>query len=86
LVGTGLLAAGVGIAIAQQVVRTTLRAQQRLSTLSTTVVEGWDAWFIGGFSGVTAGFSWLYAVGVFALWATAGLGLMGLGIRLITRF
>lgn len=82
---TGILAAGVGIAVAQHVVRTSQRAHHRLAALSTTLVEGWDAWFVGGFSGLTAGLSWVVAVAAWGLWTVTGLALVGFGVRLITR-
>jgi len=81
----GLISAGVGIAVAASRLRTARRAYRRTAALQTAMSEGWGAWFVGGFSGMTMGTQWLSAVTAWFIWTLAGLGLITLGIRLFSR-
>ena len=85
VIATGLISAGVGMAVAAGRLRTARRAYRRTTALHAATSEGWGAWFLGGFSGVTMGTQWLSAVTVGFIWTIAGLGLISLGIRLFSR-
>jgi len=81
----GVLAFGVGILLARTRLRLAHRAHQRTAALYAAMPESWSAWFLGGFSTLTAGTSRLWAVGAWLVWTLAGLGLLGLGVRLLAR-
>ena len=85
VITTGLISVGVGIAAAASRLRTARRAYRRTAALHAATSEGWGAWFLGGFSGVTMGTQWLSAVTVWCLWTLAGVCLISLGIRLLSR-
>jgi len=85
VIAAGLISAGVGIAAAASRLRTARRAYRRTEALSTAMSEGWSAWFVGGFSGMTMGTQWLSAVTAWFIWTLAGACLIGLGIRLFSR-
>ena len=78
----GLMAAGVGAMFASQSLRTAHRTYRKTTSLSTRVPEGWDAWFLGGFSRFTMGMRAMMALAAWITWTLAGVGLIGLGIRL----
>ena len=81
----GLLALGVGVLLAQQNLRAAHRSHQKTAALSAATLESWDAWFLGGFCGVTMGLRWLSAVVSWLAWTLGGLSLIWLGIRLFGR-
>ena len=81
----GLIAAGVGVIIARRALQTAQRAHHRTAAISAATLEGWDSWFLGGFSHLAMGIHWLYAVSVWLAWTLAGAGLIGLGIGLLLR-
>jgi hypothetical protein len=81
----GLIAAWVGMVVASRSLQSASRIYRRTSLLSAATLEGWGSWFLGGFSGMTMGIRWLYAVGAWLAWTLAGGGLIGLGIRLFSR-
>ena len=85
VIATGVVTAGVGIVVAQHALRTARRAYHRTASLSAAASEGWGTWFLGGFSGITMGIRWLYAVTAWITWTLAGVCLIGLGIRLVSR-
>ena len=85
VIATGLISAGVGMAVAAGRLRTARRAYRRTAALHAATSEGWGAWFLGGFSGGTMGTQWLSAVTAWFIWTIAGLGLISLGIRLFSR-
>jgi len=78
----GLLAIGVGITLARSRLHATHRNYQRTTALATTLAEGWNGWFVGGFSGMTLGLRWLLIAVTAGAWALAGIGLIGFGIQL----
>jgi len=85
VIAIGVLAFGIGVLLARTHVRLAHRAHQRTTALQTIMPESWNAWFLGGFSVLTAGTSRLWAVGAWLVWTLAGLGLVGLGIRVLAR-
>ncbi|MBI2495834.1 MAG: hypothetical protein HYW10_04640 [Candidatus Omnitrophica bacterium] len=85
VVAIGVLAACVGVAIARQRLRSAHRIYRRTASLSTGILDGWSAWFLVGFSTMTMGIRWLYAVGSWLIWTLIGVGFVGLGIRLFHR-
>ena len=80
---TGLVAAGVGLAVASRSVELARRTCRRTASRAAGALAGWGTWFVGGFAGMALGLRWLFAVALWIGWTVAGLGLMGLGIRLI---
>ena len=82
LVVMGLTSAWVGALIARRAVRTAHRTHHRTTSLSPATLDGWDAWFLDGFSALTAGIRWLSALGAWLGWTIAGAGLVWLGLRL----
>ena len=85
LITMGVVAAGMGVAAAGRCLRAAHRSYHRTAPLCAASVEGWGAWFLGGFTGVTMGIRWFYAVAVWLGWTLAGVVLLGLGIRLLGR-
>jgi len=81
---TGLTAVGVGMAVATRSLASARRVYRRTTSRSSATLEAWGAWFVGGFSGMTMGIRWLYAVALWLGWTAAGIGLVGLGVRLFT--
>jgi hypothetical protein len=81
---TGLTAIGVGMAVAIRSLDSARRVYRRTASRSAATLEAWGAWFVGGFSGLTMGIRWLYAVALWLGWTAAGIGLIGLGIRLLS--
>ena len=84
VIATGLISAGVGIAVAAGRLRTARRAYQRTVALHTAA-GGWEAWFLSAFSGMTMGTQWLWAAASWLVWTLAGVCLIGLGLRLFSR-
>ena len=82
---TGLISTGVGLAVATGRLKHARRAYHRTQTLYDAMPEGWTSWFLQGFSGLTMGTHWLRATLAFIGWSLAGLGLIGLGVRLVWR-
>ena len=80
---TGLVAVGVGVAVASRSVESARRTCRRTASRTAAALAGWGVWFLGGFSGMALGLRWLFAVALWLGWTAAGLGLMGLGLRLI---
>ena len=85
LVVMGLISAGVGAIVARHTVRTAQKSYRRTASLSPATLEGWDDWFLNGFSGLTVGIRWLTALGIWLAWTIAGIGCVWLGLRLINR-
>ncbi|MBI4341838.1 MAG: hypothetical protein HY599_00550 [Candidatus Omnitrophica bacterium] len=83
LIVMGLISAGVGALVARHALRAAHRTHHRTVSLSPATLDGWDAWFLDGFSALTAGIRWLSALGVWLGWTVAGAGLMWLGLRLL---
>lgn len=84
-VTTGLVLAGVGVIGATKRVRMAQRAHAKTAALCGTLPEGWDAWFVSGFSDVTMGTRWLFAVAVGCAWVVVGVCFIGLGLHLLLR-
>jgi len=81
----GVLSASVGLLIAARRLRAAGRAYRKIGTLYEAMPEGWSSWFLGGFSGLTLGTHWLWAMAALAMWVTAGVCFIGLGIGLFWR-
>lgn len=81
---TGLIAVGTGMAVASWSLASARRVYRRTASRSAATQEAWGSWFLGGFSGMTMGLRWLYAVALWLGWTAAGIGLIGLGIRLLS--
>ena len=79
----GVVSAWVGIAASASCLRTAGRASRQTEMLYAAMPEGWASWFLGGFSGLTAGIQRLWAIAAFGGWTLAGLCLVSLGLRLI---
>lgn len=78
----GLVATGVGFVIAQHHLHMANQSYRRMAMRHATMAWDWGAWFFGGFSGVTCGLRGLSAVALWLAWTVAGVGVVGLGIRL----
>ena len=83
IIAIGILSVGIGFLFAQDMVQAAHRLHWRM--VSRATVEGWDAWFLGGFSRVAMGFRWLSAIATCAGWSLIGLGCIGLGIHVLTH-
>ena len=81
----GIIAAWVGVLLANSRIRSANRAYQKTALLYATMPDGWSSWFMNGFSGVAIGTHLLRATLVFTAWAIAGLFLVVLGIQLFYR-
>ncbi len=80
----GVVAMGLGALVARHSLAAARRVHQRTASLATATVDGWDAWFLGGFSGLALGIRWWYAVSIGMVLALAGACLIGVGVRLAT--
>ena len=85
VIAMGVLATAVGVIASANRLRIAGRAHRRIETLYDSMSESWTAWFLGGFSGVSLGTHWVWAILVLIGWSLAGLGLISLGLRLIWR-
>ena len=85
LVVIGLISAVVGAIVARRTVRAAHKTYHRTASFSQSTLEGWDDWFLDGFSGLTAGIRWLSALGAWLAWTLAGVGFLWLGLHLIAR-
>lgn len=85
LMMTGALSASVGLLIAVSRLRAAGRAYRKIGTLYEVMPNGWSSWFLGGFSELTMGSHWLWAMVTLAAWVIAGLWFIGLGLRLLWR-
>lgn len=86
VIAMGVVALGVGIASAISSLRAAHRVHHRTAGRATAMLEGWDAWFLQGFSTMTMGIRGLYAILLWLGWTLVGVTLIGLGIRLFDRF
>ena len=84
-IAAGIVAAWVGLVATRQALRTARRAYRKTAGLCAAAPEGWSGWFLDGFSGVTMGLRWLYAMVAWLTWTLAGLGFIGVGLRLVSR-
>ena len=85
LIATGVAAASVGAALARRKIWTAHRAFHRTAARSVSTLEGWDGWFLGGFSGVSTGLRWCSALASWLCWTLAGVAFITLGIHCISR-
>ena len=85
VVTAGVLAAGIGVLVAQDRWRLARRAHRHVAALYDGMPEGWGSWFVGGFSALTTGTRSLWAFAAWMAWTLAGLGLAGLGLRLLAH-
>ena len=83
VVASGVLSSCVGIATAMHRLRIADRIQRRTATIYDTMPDGWNSWFLSGFSSLTVGTHWLWAGIGFAGWVIAGSCLIWLGLRLL---
>ena len=80
----GFMTMGLGVGVARHSLAMARRVYQRTTSLATATMDGWDAWFLGGFSSLTMGIRWWSAISVGAVLTLTGVCLIGLGIRLAT--
>jgi len=85
MIAIGLLSAGVGALFARSRWQAARRSFRRTSSLSATTAEGWDSWFLGGFSEVTMGIRRLSTVLAWLVLTLAGTWFVGAGIRLFAN-
>ena len=76
----------MGAALAKDRLQAVHRTYQRTATLSASSGQGWSEWFVGGFSGIAMGFRWLSIIAASLAWTLAGVGLIGLGVQLLSHF
>lgn len=79
---TGAIAVTIGWLMGRHALRAAQRSHHRTAALAA-LMEGWQEWFIGGFSGAALGIRWLSALMAGLLWVVAGGALVWLGIRLL---
>ena len=85
IIAIGILSVGVGILLARDMLSEARRVHVRMTSRATGVLEGWDAWFLGGFSRMAMGCRWLSAMAMCAGWSVIGLGCIGLGVHVFPR-
>lgn len=86
MIVAGCLSAWIGIEAAASSARLTHRVHRRTASRSTATLHGWDAWFLGGFAGVSAGLRHLASVATWLAWTLAGACFIGLGTQLVYRW
>ncbi|MBI3321946.1 MAG: hypothetical protein HYZ91_06745, partial [Candidatus Omnitrophica bacterium] len=57
----------------------------RTASIPAVASEGWDAWFLDGFSVLSTGLRGVGAAAAWLVWTIAGISLIVLGIRLFSR-
>ena len=82
VVMTGVIAASVGVLIAANRLRAAGRAYRKIGAFYDTMSEGWSSWFLGGFSGLTVGTHWLWAIATLAVSMGVGLWFIISGLQL----
>lgn len=85
IVATGGLSLGTGLLLARTRLRAARRVHRKTATLHAAMPDGWGAWFLAGFSGLTLGTHWLLAAASWIVWTLAGVYLIGLGVRLLVH-
>ena len=85
LIATGVAAITVGAALARQQVWHAGRVHDLTAARASATLEGWDGWFLGGFSRVATGLRWLTALAAGCFWTLVGAGFIALGIRYVVR-
>lgn len=78
----GLFCAWIGSVLAANRLQAAGKAYRKTEALTQTMPDGWSSWFLGGFSELTIGAQYLWAVLAWASWFFAGACLMVLGLRL----
>ena len=86
VMATGCVSVVVGMAVAMYYLNRARRTYHRTVSLSAAAPEEWGSWFLGGFSSLTMGIRWLYAIAAWLALTLAGMGVIGLGIRLFGRW
>ena len=86
MIAAGCLSAWIGVEAAASSARVTHRVHRRTASRSAAVLHGWDAWFLGGFAGLTAGLSHLASVVTWLAWTLAAACFIGLGTQLVYRW
>ena len=81
IIAVGILSVGVGIALALDILYEARRVHTRMISRATGILEGWDAWFLGGFSHIALGCRGLQAAAMCVGWSVIGLGCIGLGVH-----
>ncbi len=80
---TGIVALLIGGLVCGLRFRSAQRTFERTTAMSHRVDDGWETWFMDGFSRVAVGMQGLRALAVGIGWSVAGLGLIGIGLRLL---
>ena len=80
---SGLVIAGLGLVMALRSLRWAYRTHMRTARRSSGAVDGWESWFLGGFSTLSTGLRGLGAVTMCSAFSVTGIGLIGFGIRLL---
>lgn len=79
---TGVIAASVGLLITVSRLRAAGRAYRKIGTFYDTMSDGWSFWFLGGFSGLTMGTHWLWAMATLTVSMSVGIWFIACGLRL----
>jgi hypothetical protein len=82
MIAAGGLAAWIGV----ETTVASVRVAHRTASRATAALEGWDAWFLGGFAGLSAGLRQLASVAAWLAWTLAGACFIGLGTQLVHRW
>lgn len=85
-IAAGCLAAWIGVEAAAHNTRAAHRAHRRTVAHAAATLEGWNAWFLGGFAGVSSGLRQLASVAAWLAWTLAGACFIGLGTQLVYRW
>ena len=84
--GVMIAAGGLSAWIGAEAVAASTRAAHRRASRSTAAFDGWDAWFLGGFAGFSAGLRQLTSVAAWLAWTGAGACFIGLGMQLVRHW
>ena len=79
----GVMTAWLGLTAVHHDLKTAEQAFQRIGRPAVTTFEAWDSWFLTGFSAVTVGLRWLFAVVAWFFLALFSTGYLWLEIQLL---
>ena len=84
--GVMIAAGGLSVWIGAEAAASSVHAAHRIASRSTAALDGWDAWFLGGFADLSAGLRQIASIAAWLAWMLAGACFIGLGTQLVRHW